>query len=179
MGYERQINSNLNCYMSLYGVSVTIRVTGCWLPPLGCTEQDLIIHEGNKACWCMLLLNCIRYVDIDQQEHLWCLTDIFHWWKRCMLNDCKVGTHFHKYWILLQQPGWYIPHALCYNCVCCAIPLLRINLCWATSAILNVMRSEITWLHEMVYHTIIWWWCPSWDCMMHTQHLPFFCLLFH
>ena len=39
--------------MSLDGVSALIRVTGCWLYPLGYTGQDLSIQEG---CQLFLLL---------------------------------------------------------------------------------------------------------------------------
>ena len=37
-----------------------------------------------------------------------------------MLFDFWEGTNFHQYRILLQHPGWYLPHALCWSCVRCA-----------------------------------------------------------
>ena len=57
VAYERQIHSRIDFYMSLDGVSVPIRVKGCWISPLGCTRQDLSIQEGHQYCWFMLLLH--------------------------------------------------------------------------------------------------------------------------
>ena len=43
VGYEQQIHSRIDCFRSLdVGVSALIRVTECWLSPLGYTIQDLI-----------------------------------------------------------------------------------------------------------------------------------------
>ena len=50
VAYERQIHSRIDFYMSLDGVSVPIQVTGCWISPLGCTNQDFIIQEGHQYC---------------------------------------------------------------------------------------------------------------------------------
>ena len=36
-----------------------------------------------------------------------------------MLVDFIEGIHFHQFQILLQQPGWYHPHALCWRCIFC------------------------------------------------------------
>ena len=44
-GYDRKIHSHLDCYISLDGVYVPIKVIGCWLPPLSFTKQDLSIQE--------------------------------------------------------------------------------------------------------------------------------------
>ena len=128
VGYEWQIHSLLDCYKSLDGVAVPILVTGCWLSLLGYTREVFSIQGGHQYFWCKLLLHCIVHVDIFHQENLWCLTDIFHWWKCCMLIDFWEDNRFYQYRILLQKPGWYLLHTLCWDFVFCAITLLGIYL---------------------------------------------------
>ena len=70
MGYEQKIHSHLECYMSLDGIYVPSRMTGCWLSPLGFNKHDLSIQEGYQPCWFMLLLNCSGHVDVVHQEHI-------------------------------------------------------------------------------------------------------------
>ena len=161
-GYERLIYSHIYCYMSLYGVSLPIQVTGCWLSPLGCNRQSFSIQEGWQYCWCMLLLNWSGHVYIVHQKYILCLTDIFHWWKRCMMNDCREGTNFYQHHLMLQQPVWYLPHTLFWNCVCSVRIFLGIYLSWDPYARLPVMRSDITWAQEMGDYPILQWGCPSW-----------------
>ena len=65
-----------------------------------------------------------------------------------------------------------------------ALRFLRKKFPWihqlfVTSARLLVVRSVKTWFQNMVGHPIPCWGCSSWYCMMHPQHLPIFCLLFH
>ena len=109
----RNIHTHIDCYMSPGGASVPIWVIGCWLSPLDCTKQDLSIHEGHQYYLCMLHLHWNGHVNISCQEHLWCLADIYHWWRHCMLTDFWESTNFHQYRLILQQPGWYRPRALC------------------------------------------------------------------
>ena len=70
VGYEQQINSHLDCYKSLDGVSAPIRVTGCWLPPLSYTINDLSIEGGHQSCWYNLLLHLSGKIDIFHRWHL-------------------------------------------------------------------------------------------------------------
>ena len=160
VGYEWKIHYHLDCYMSLDGVSVPIKVTGCCLSPLGCTRQDLSIQEGHQFCWFMFLLHCSGHIDIVNQKHTWCLTDIWHWWKHCMLTDCQEGTHFHQCCLMLHQPGLYLPHALYYHCVCCVIKVISFYLWWDLSARTTMTRSDRTWAHQRGGNTILWWGCP-------------------
>ena len=67
VGYEQKNNSHIDCYISLYGVSVPILVTGCFLSPLCCTKIYFGIQEGHQSCWCMLLLHYSGHVDILHQ----------------------------------------------------------------------------------------------------------------
>ena len=114
-------------------------MTWCWIYPLGYTRQDLIIQGSHQYCWCKLLLCCSGHIDISHQEHLWCLTYIFHWWRCFMLIYCWQDTIFHQYQILLQQPVWYLPHALCWNYVCCERTIIGLYLWWVTSTRLLIM----------------------------------------
>ena len=91
-----------------------------------------------------------------------------------MLIDCGEDTNFHQCQILLQQPGWYLPHTLCWRCVCCAITLLGLYLWWLTSARVPAMWSRKKLDQEMRDHPIPRWVCPSLYCMMHPQHSPIF-----
>ena len=141
-----EYNKFIQLTSKLLNISVTIQVTGYWLSPLGYTGQDLIIQGGQQYCWYRLLLNCIGNIDIFHQEHLWCLTDIFHLWRRCMLIDCWEDTNFHQYRILLHPPGCYLTEALCWSCVCCVITIFRIYLWWIPYARLLMMRSRIKWV---------------------------------
>ena len=170
----------MDCYRSLYGVSLLILVTGFWIPPLGYTRHYFSIQVGHQFCWCKLLLNCSGHVYIFCQEHLLCLTDIFHLWRGCMFIDFQYDTNFHKLWLLLHHPVWYIPHELCWYCVCWAIKLPGIYLWWFPSGVLLVMRYGKIWVQDMGDNPITMWECPSWDSMMHPQHSPmFFALLLH
>ena len=63
-------------------------------------------------------------IDIFRKEHLWYFTDILHWWRCFMLIDCKEVTNFNQFWILVQNSGWYLPHSLCWRCVCCEITII-------------------------------------------------------
>ena len=156
--------------MSLDGVYLPTLVKGCWLSPFGCTKQDFSIQEVHQSCWCILLFHCSGHVDDLNQEHIWCLTDMFRWRKRCMLTDCWGGTPFHQYRIFLQHTGWYCPHALCWHYSCCARTIIGIHLCCSPSTILTPMSSDRTLVQAMAYHPIFWWLFPSWDYMMHFQH---------
>ena len=124
VGFERQIHSHIYYCRPLDGVSIPIWVTGCWLYPLGYTRHDLINQGDRQFCWCRLHLYFSGHVDIVHQENFWYLTDIFHWWRRCMLIDYREGTNFHQLLILLQQIGWYLPHTLRWSFICCVRTLL-------------------------------------------------------
>ena len=141
VGYEQNIHSNIYCYKSLYGVSVPILVTGCWISSLGYTRQGFSIQVGCLSCWYILLLFCSGNIDIFHREHLWCLKDIWHWWGHCMLIDCRQDRFFCQYQLILHQPGWYLPNALFWCCVCCAGTLLGIYLWWVPSTRFFVVRS--------------------------------------
>ena len=178
--YEWEIHSHFDWCKSLDGFSVPIQVTGCWLPPLGYTRKDFSIQVGHQYCWCKLLLCCNVHFGIVHQDHIWYLTDIFHWRRHFMLIDCQKGTNFHQCRILIHNPGWYLPHALCWCCVCCVKTFLRIHQLWVPSAKILVMRSSKTQFQEIGGHHIPHWGCPSWDCMMHPHHWPmFFVILLH
>ena len=138
------------------------------------TRQDLSIQGGQQSCWCKLVLYYSGHVDIVNHEHLLCLTYIFYWWRHCMLIYCQEDTNFHQYWLLIHQPGWYLPHTLCWNCVCYTRTLLGIYLLLVPSARLLVMRSGRTLFKDMGDCPIPRWRWPSWDCMIHTQRSPVF-----
>ena len=121
--YRLHIHSLLGCCMSLGGVFALFQVTGCWISPVGSTIHILSIQGGHLLWWCRLLLNYSGHMCIVHQVHIWYLTDIFHWIRHCMLIDCREDTNFNQYRILMQQPGWYLPHSLCWSCVCCAIDI--------------------------------------------------------
>ena len=70
----------------------------------------------------------------------------------------------------MYHPGWYIPHTLCWFCVCCAIIIFGLYMWWVPCSILFVRSFGKTWAQDMGYYPILWWGCPSWDCMIHTQH---------
>ena len=106
------MNSNIDFYMSIYGVSVPIRVTGFWLSALGCTKQGFMIQECRHYCWFMLLLHWSGHEGIVHHNHLWCLIDVFCWWDHFMLTVCLEGSNYHQYRILFRQAVRYIPHAL-------------------------------------------------------------------
>ena len=172
--YERKIHSHPNYYKSLYGVSVPIRVTECWISPLVYTIQYFIIQGGLQSFWCNLFLHCSGHIDIIHQEYLCFLTYIWHWWRCWVLVYCREDTNFRQYRILLQQPGWYLSQALFWRCFCCTRTLLVLYLWCVPSAILLVMRSGKTWVQYMGDHLIIWWGFPSWYWIVNTQHSPLF-----
>ena len=144
MGYEWQIHSYLDFYMSLDGVSVPIRVTWCWLSSLGCTGQDLSIQEVHQPCCFMLLLYCSVHVYIFHKEHLWCLEDI------PVVNALRVDLLLRRH-----QFSSILDSAVAARIVfctqmmlklrCCVINILGIYLWWASSEILSVIRSGRTW----------------------------------
>ena len=57
VGYEQQINFHIDCCMSLGGVYISIRVIGCFLPPLDYTKNDLSIQKVHQYYCCMLHLH--------------------------------------------------------------------------------------------------------------------------
>ena len=59
-----------------------------------------------------------------------------------MLIDFLEGTKFHQLWILQQQPGWFLPHALIGLCLWCAGRLLLFYQWWYLSAGLLVMSYK-------------------------------------
>ena len=167
VGYEWQIHSHIKCYQSLDGVYAPIRLIGCCISPLGYTRQDLSVQGVHQSCWYMSIMHHSWHVDIFHPGYLWCLTDIFHRWRRWMFIDFQKGTNVHQYRILLQHLGWYLPHALCWRCVCCAIKVLGLYLWWVTYARLLVTRYGKTWVHDMGSNPNYWWVFPSQECMMH------------
>ena len=97
-----------------------------------------------------------------------------------MLTDCLEGTNFHQYRILMQHTECYLPHVLCFHYICCARTILGIYLWWDPYERIPLMRSGITWTHDMGDHPILLWGWPSWHCMMRPQHQPlYFALLLH
>ena len=117
-------------------------MTGCWLPPLGYTRQDLSIQGGHQYCWCNLLLNSSGHKNILHKGHLWCSADISYWWRRCILIDFRGDTNFHQYRLILQQPGRYLPHTFWWSCVYWTVTLLGLHQLWVPSERLIVMSSK-------------------------------------
>ena len=174
VGYEWKIHSHIGCCKSLYGVSAPIQVTGCWLSPLGYTRWYLSIQGSHQSCWCNLLLHWSGHLGIFNQGHLWYLTYIFDWWRRFTFVDFWEGINFNQYRLLLQHQVWFLPQGLCWNCVCCKKTFIWIHQWWILSARLLVIMSGKIWVQNMGGHSIPWWRCSSWDCMMHIQHWPIF-----
>ena len=142
--------------------------------PLVYARQDFIIKVGHQYCWCKLLLDGSVHIGIPHQGHIWYLTDIFHWCRPCMLIDLQEVTNFHQYRILLHRPVWYLPHALCSRCFCCANKCIWLIQWWVPYLGFLVMRSSKAWVQEMVNNPITSWLCPSLYCMINTHNYPMF-----
>ena len=175
----RSHHSHIECHMSLDGVSVSIRVTGCWISHLTYNKQDLSIHRGHQYFCCNLLLYCSGYVYILNKEHLCCLKyisideGVLCW---LILDMLSIVINFWFWYSILGG----ISHMHSWDFICCAIKLIGIYLWWVPSVRLIVMKFVKIWYRYIGDHTILWWGFLSWDCMMHPQHSPMiFFLLLH
>ena len=96
-----------------------------------------------------------------------------------MLINFREGTNFYQFRILLQQPGWYLPHALHWHCLCCLIMLLWFYQLQALYVRLILLRSDRARVKGVGGNPIPRWGFPAWDCIMHIEHLPIFFVLLH
>ena len=96
---------------------------------------------------------------------------------RYILIYYRGGNSFDQYWIIMQHEGCYLTHILCKYWVFSTRKLLGIHICSAPSERLPVTRSDRTWVEEIEDHPILWWGCPTWDCMMHPHYSPIFLVL--
>ena len=165
--------SYLVCYKSLYCVYVTIQVIGCWISPLGYNRQEFSIQGGHQYCWCKLLLNWSVHLGIVHHKHHRCLTEIY--------IDEGVAS-----WFIVKNTPIFINTGLF-----CSIQYVIFHTCYvgitfvAWEQLLELIYDGLhlkyflwwgleKWFQDMGDHPIPRWGCPSWDCIMHSQHSPFF-----